>query len=94
MVLPTGFCLGTFGVSYANLRDAARLIDELRFDHAGRVLCGIIMSTWIDPREVGYRIFNGAGRDCGSRTRHRYALVRSFRTDPSHPCPSMCGFGK
>jgi len=32
MVLPTGFCLGTFGVSYANLRDAARLIDELRFD--------------------------------------------------------------
>jgi hypothetical protein len=34
MVLPTGFCLGAFGVSCASVRDAARLIDELRFDHA------------------------------------------------------------
>jgi alkanesulfonate monooxygenase SsuD/methylene tetrahydromethanopterin reductase-like flavin-dependent oxidoreductase (luciferase family) len=49
MVLPTGFCLGTFGVSYANLRDAARLIDELRFDS---VWLWDHYVSWNDPREA------------------------------------------
>jgi alkanesulfonate monooxygenase SsuD/methylene tetrahydromethanopterin reductase-like flavin-dependent oxidoreductase (luciferase family) len=31
-VIPLGFCLGTFGVGYPDLRDAARSVDDLGFD--------------------------------------------------------------
>jgi hypothetical protein len=84
MVLPTGFCLGTFGVSYANLHDAARLIDELRFDHADPVLCGNKLRIATDV----FIIFIRADPSHPSRS-----VVYSFRTDPSHPCPSMCSLG-
>lgn len=47
-MLPTGFCLGTFGVSFASLRNTARLIDELRFDS---VWLWDHYVSWNDPRE-------------------------------------------
>lgn len=48
MTLPIGFCLGTFGVSYAELREAARLLDVLRFDS---VWLWDHYVSWNDPRE-------------------------------------------
>jgi alkanesulfonate monooxygenase SsuD/methylene tetrahydromethanopterin reductase-like flavin-dependent oxidoreductase (luciferase family) len=48
MPLPVGFCLGTFGVSYAELRNAARLLDALRFDS---VWLWDHYVSWNDPRE-------------------------------------------
>lgn len=48
MTLPLGFCLGTFGVSYVELRDAARLLDALGFDS---VWLWDHYVSWNDPRE-------------------------------------------
>ncbi len=48
MTLPIGFCLGTFGVSYAEVREAARLLDVLRFDS---VWLWDHYVSWNDPRE-------------------------------------------
>jgi len=46
--LPVGFCLGTFGVTYAELRRTARMLDALGFDS---VWLWDHYVSWNDPRE-------------------------------------------
>lgn len=47
-MIPVGFCLGTFGTSYAALREAARLIDDTGFDS---IWLWDHYVSWNDPRE-------------------------------------------
>lgn len=47
-MIPLGFCLGTFGTTYRELRTAAQTIDELGFDS---VWVWDHYVSWNDPRE-------------------------------------------
>jgi alkanesulfonate monooxygenase SsuD/methylene tetrahydromethanopterin reductase-like flavin-dependent oxidoreductase (luciferase family) len=47
-MIPVGFCLGTFGTRYADIREAARLLDDLGFDS---VWLWDHYVSWNDPRE-------------------------------------------
>jgi alkanesulfonate monooxygenase SsuD/methylene tetrahydromethanopterin reductase-like flavin-dependent oxidoreductase (luciferase family) len=47
-MIPVGFCLGTFGTSYAALREAAIVVDQLGFDS---VWVWDHYVSWNDPRQ-------------------------------------------